>query len=152
MPLPFEEEPVNQVQKTTLKNVSSQKSVFDNVSKKPSREDFEKKVKGIDEKNMKYKIEAAELASQFNKSLFDKTLKSNKSVFSTEIERDLLGKMIQLAIDINSDADEQEGMGSLSWISLLLNNSLKQRDRINDLEYQIFQLDKKIKELFENKL
>lgn len=146
--MPFDEEENNEQstysQKVSLKNVSTQKSIFDSQLKKPSTEEFEKKVQKIQEKKISYKTKAADLALQFNKAMADKTLKSNKTIFSSEIEQDLLSKMIQLALEINTDPIEQEGMGSLTWITLLLKTSFAQRDKINLLEYSLSQIEKKI--------
>jgi hypothetical protein len=147
--MPFDEEDDNnqpsiQSQKVGLKNVSPQKSIFDSMPKKPTQEDLEKNVKKIQEKASHYKIKAAELATQFNKTMADKTLPQNKNLFQKDAERDLLGQMIQLAIDINNDGREQEGMGSLSWITLLLRTCFVQRDKINNLEYAVSQLEKKM--------
>lgn len=155
--MPFDEEesddlPSEHAQKVGLKKVSTQKSIFDSKPKKPSAEEFDKKVKKIHERSSSYKAKAADLALQFNKSMSDKTLKSNKTIFSSEIEQDLLGKMIQLAIEINADPIEQEGMGSLSWITLLLRTCFNQRDRINSLEFALSQIDKKMEAIISSEI
>ena len=140
--MPFEDDDNDLPEQTTkinLKNISSQK-----LSRAQSQENLDKRVNKIIENNSAYKIKATELATQFNTAIADKTLKQNKNIFAKEMERELLIKMIQLAIDINNDTDEQEGMGSLSWITLLLKTCLLQRDRINQLEYILSQFDKKI--------
>lgn len=143
--MPFdEEEEVLEKPKVELKKVSTKKSMFDDLNKKPSKEDFEKKVKYMNDKSIKYKTQAAELVKEFNKCLADKTLAHNKSVFVKEIENELLFKMIKLAEDINNDPDEKEGTGSLSWITILLKNSFAQRDKINYLEYSLSEIEKKI--------
>jgi hypothetical protein len=73
----------------------------------------------------------------------DKTLPQNRNMFQKEVEKELLGKMVQLAVDINSDPIEQyDGMGSLGWITLLLRTCFGQRDKINLLEYRVEQLEK----------
>ena len=59
--------------------------------------------------------------------------------------------MVQLGIDINNDPNEQEGMGSMTWITLLLKICLSQKDRINQLEYSVSQMEKKISALDGNK-
>jgi|688.fasta_scaffold881774_2 hypothetical protein len=143
--MPFEEDdsPI-QAPKQGLKNVSSKKSIFESLPKKPSPEEFEKRVKDAQESNSGYKKRAAELALNFKKILEDKTLPQNKNIFANEFERELLVKMIQLAIEINNDPNEQEGMGSLGWITLLFKTILSQRDRINNLEYNISVLEKKL--------
>lgn len=145
--MPFDEEDDNDTpsiksKKVGLKQVSSQKSIFESMPKKPSQEDLEKKVKQIQEKDSSYKTRAAELALQFKKTMDDKTLVQNKNIFAQELEKELLGKMIQLAVEINSDPFEQEGMGSLSWITLLLKTCFNQRDKINKLEYNISEINK----------
>lgn len=138
--MPFDEEnddqPSVQSQKVGLKNVSSQKSIFDSMPKKPSQADLDRQVKDIQQKVSHHKAKAADLATQFNKSMNDHTLPQNKNMFQKEMEKDLLSQMVQLAIDINNDPHEQEGMGSLSWIVLLLKTCFSQRDKINQLEYQ----------------
>lgn len=145
--MPFDEEEDLEEKsniKLGLKNISSQKSIFDTIPKKPTKDDLDKKVSSIQKNNSSYKVKAADLAMQFNKAINDKTLKENKSIFVKEMEKELLTNMAQLAIDVNNDQYEQEGMGSLSWIILLLKNSLSQRDKINQLEFLISQLEKKI--------
>lgn len=146
--MPFDEEdddsnPSIQSKKVGLKNVSSQKSIFDNIPKKPTQEDLDNRVKKVQARASHYKAKAADLASQFNKAMADKTLQQNKNMFQQELEKDLLGQMIQLAIEINNDPNEKEGMGSLSWITLLLKTAFSQRDKINKIEYAVSQLEKK---------
>lgn len=149
--MPFDEEdndqPSVQSQKLGLKNVSSQKSIFDSVPKKPTQGDLDTTVKKIQERASNYKAKAAELALQFNKSMADKTLVQNRNMFQQEVEKELLKSMVELAVDINNDPNEKEGMGSLSWITLLLRTCFSQRDKINRLEYAVSQLEKKFDSL-----
>jgi hypothetical protein len=144
--MPFDEEEESQevALKTGLKNVSSQKSIFDAIPKRQTQEDFTKKVNNVQEQVSSHKSRAAELSSHYNKIMADKTLKQNKNIFAKDMERELLTKMAQLAIDVNNDQHEHEGMGSLSWIVLLLKTCLNQRDKINQLEFFVSQLEKKL--------
>lgn len=144
--MPFDEENDEDLQsiksqKTGLKKVSSQNSIFDNLPKKPTQKEFEEKVKDHQEKSNSYKFRAAELASQFNKAMADKTLAVNRNPFQKNVEKEILTKMIQLAIDINNDPSEDDGMGSLSWITLLLKTCFSQRDKINSLEHSIYKVE-----------
>lgn len=91
-----------------------------------------------------YKKRAADLFVQFSRAMSDKTLSQNRNVFNNESEKELLQNMIQLAIDVNNDPNEQEGMGSLTWITLLFKTCLSQRDRMNELEYALGSLQKKL--------
>lgn len=147
--MPFDEEnddglPSPHSQKIGLKQVSSQKSIFDSIPKKPTQEEFNTKVKKIHDRDNSYKIRAAELATQFNKIMADKTLVQNKGPFAKEIEKEVLSNMINLAVEINNDGKEIEGMGSLTWITLLLKTCLSQRNKINQLEYSLSVLEKKL--------
>lgn len=147
--MPFDEEDEDdasseQSHKVGLKKVSTQKSIFDDVVEKPSQQDLDVKVKGIQERGSHYKSRTAELAIQFNKTLADKTLPQNKNLFQNELEGELLKNMVRLAQEINADNSEREGEGSLSWITLLLKTCFNQRDKINKLEYTVSQLDKKL--------
>ncbi len=127
-----------------LKKVSSQKSIFDGIPRKPTQNDLDQQVKQMQEKNADYKQRTAELAIQFRKLMEDKTLPQNKNVFAAEMEKDILSKIIQLASEINNDPHEDEGMGSLSWIAQLFKTCLAQRDRMNKFEFAILQLEKKL--------
>ena len=141
---PFEEDELEPEEdyKTKVKKVSSQKSIFDSQQKKVTQEEFRKKALEVNEQSSDYKKRAAELALKYKKTMEDKTLVKNKSIFSNEVEHELISDMIKLAIDINNDPNEKEGMGSLSWITVLLKSSFSQRDRINELEYETLQLKK----------
>lgn len=151
--MPFDEEDDDQelAPKVGLKNVSSQKSIFDAIPKKPTQNDLTQKVNQVQERASVYKMRAADLSSKFIQIMNDKTLKQNKNIFAKEIERELLTQMAQLAIDINNDQNEKEGMGSLSWIVLLFKTCLNQRDKINQLEFNFSQLDKKLDSLLLDK-
>jgi hypothetical protein len=148
--MPFDEED-NDVElvpnKRGLRQVSSQKSIFDGAPQKQTQQEFDRKVKDLQERASGYKQKAAEYSAQFKKSMLDKTLQQNKSIFAKELESELLSNMIKLAVEVNNDPNEQEGMGSLMWIILLLKTCLMQRDKINFLEYSIFQLEKKLESI-----
>lgn len=145
--MPFDEEdndqPSIQSQKVGLKKVSTQNSIFDAIPKKTTQDEFERKVQKVQERASSYKSKTAELAVQFNKTMADKTLSSNKNMFQKELELELLKDMVRLAQEINADGLEREGEGSLSWITLLLKTCFNQRDKINTLAYVVSQLEKK---------
>ena len=149
--MPYDEEddtgPSERFKKTGLKKVSEQKSMFEGKAKKPSQEEFDQKVKQSQERQTGHKQKASELAIKFRKIIDDKTLPENKNVFVLDFERDLLREMIQLAMDINSDPNEIEGMGSLSCITMLFKTCFSQRDRLNKLEYNFSELSKNLNEI-----
>ena len=126
------------------KQTTGQKSMFDGKAKPPTQQEFQRKVEAAQEKMSGYKKRAAELFVQFNKAVVDKTLPQNRNVFNLESEKEMLQNMIQLAIEINNDPNEQEGMGSLTWITCLFKTTMAQRDRINELEYAVSMMQKKL--------
>lgn len=144
--MPFEEkDPKDFAPKIGLKKKDAgQKSMFEGKPKAPTQQEFTKQVEDVQEKMSGYKARAAELFIAFNKAIMDKTLPQNRNIFNIESEKEILQSMIQLAIEINNDPNEQEGMGSLTWITCLLKTCLSQRDRINELEYTMGLLQKKL--------
>ena len=144
MPGAFDEDPKEpRENRVKLKQVSSQKSMFEEAPKhKPTQQEFQQQVHAAQERSSSYKVRAAKLVQDFSKMMADKTLPENKSIFSKEGERELLGQMMQLAVEINNDPNEQEGMGSLSWVAVLFNTCLAQRDRLNFLEYRLEKTEK----------
>jgi hypothetical protein len=128
-----------------LKPINGQKSMFDGKPKAPTQKEFEQKVHIAQEKLSDYNQRAADLFMKFSKAAGDKTLPQHKSGFNSEAETEMLQGMIQLAIEINNDPiEENNGMGSLTLITCLLKTALAQRDRLNELEYAYFSLQKKL--------
>lgn len=127
--------------KNTMKSQGT--SMFDNQRKPPTQQEFQHKVQASQEALAGYKKRAAELFVLFQRSMSDKTLAQNRNILNAETEKELLQNILQLATDINNDPNEQEGMGSMTAITLLLKTCLLQRDRINELEYAVAQLQKR---------
>jgi len=145
--MPFDEENNDQQsihsQKVGLKKVSTQQSIFDQLPKKPTQDDLNQNVKKIQDRESASKKQAADLALKFYHMMADKTLPENKNQFQKELELELLKDMINFGNEINNDASEKEGIGSISLIALMLKNCISQRDKINNLEYSISKLEKK---------
>ena len=134
-PIPLQG-PQEYTPKVTMKKQGST-SMFDNQPRKPTPQEFQQKVQEGQETLAGYKRRAAELFVQFQKSMGDKTLAQNRNIFNRETEKEMLQNMLHLASEINNDPNEQEGMGSLTWITLLLKMCLAQRDRMNELEFAL---------------
>jgi len=147
--MPFDEEDIDLSKDTKrggLKKVSSQKSIFDKMPKKPTI-NINDAAKDIEKRKLTYKEIAAELSLQFKKAMADKTLPENKNVFQIEAEQEMLSEMVKLAVDVNNDEYEDEGMGSLMWVILLLKTNLNLRNQINLLEYELIQQKKSVNKL-----
>lgn len=119
-------------------------SMFDGKRKKPTQQEFQQQVKHTQETLSGYKKRAADLFVQFQKAMADKTLPQNRNIFNQESEKELLQNMIILAAEINSDPNERESEGSLTWIVLLLKTCFSQRDKMNEMEFAIHSLHKKL--------
>lgn len=121
--------------------LNNDKSMFSKV--KVDKESFEaaadKYIGGLQERDK----QAVELARQFINIIKDKTLPENKSKVAENVERELKNKLLNLGIDINNDENEEnDGMGSMAIISLLIKTVLLQRDTINLLDYRLYKLEK----------
>lgn len=132
--------------------LSNAESMVASIPKKPSKEEFIKKASEVNETLNSYTGRAADLASKFKRVLEDKNLPQNKNMFVADSERELLANLVQLAIDMNTDEHEQEGMGAVGLITLLLRSVLIQRDKINLLDHSVAVLEKKIKDLISESL
>lgn len=141
--MPFDEKK-EYTPKQTLKQMPGQKSMFDNKPRPPTQQEFQQQVQESQDQVAGYKKRAAELFMQFNKLMADKTIPRNKNVFNMETEKELIGNMVKLAQAMNRDPNEQEGDGTLTWVIALLTTTLRQRDRINELEYSLSSLQKKL--------
>lgn len=119
-------------------------SMFDRQQKKPSQQEFQQQVHQTQETLSGYKKRAAELFVQFQRAMADKTLPQNRNIFNQESEKEMLQNMIILAAEINSDPNERESEGSLTWIVLLLKTCFAQRDKMNELEYKLSLIQKQL--------
>jgi hypothetical protein len=137
-------EPEDRDLKVGLKKPSGQKSMFEGKPRPPTPQEHQERSQQVEERKSGYKQRAADLFTQFNKSIADKTLPQNRNILNRDAEREMLQKMMQLGMDINNDPMEEESMGSLTLITCLFKVVLAQRDRINELEYLSVVLQKKL--------
>lgn len=128
--------------------LTNQNSVFANVPKKPTVAEQEQIVKEVIKRDQDYKERAAALSLSFKKLLDDRILPKNKNVFVADMERDVIGKLAQLGLDIENDENVEElGIGIIGLTNLLFRSFLIQRDKINMLDYAIHEQQLKLNEL-----
>lgn len=143
--MPFEDDDENKKFAANKgSKLDNSKSMFANKPKKPTQKEFEQSINESQKRNLDYKERATELVSSFRKTLDDKVLPQNKSVFSLDAEKELLQKLVNLGVDMNTDPHEDEGMGSMGLIGLLFRSLLIQRDKINNLDYTVNKLEKQV--------
>lgn len=115
--------------------LKNDRSTIPKSPKETPKEAFDAAVKSAVDKNDKVKYDAWELSSKFVKILQDTTLSENRGPVQKDYERDVINKLISIAIDLNTDETQKEGIGSVGLITLLFNCVLKQRDVVNQLRY-----------------
>ena len=116
-------------------------------NKRPSKRDqsgFEEKADEYMAAVQKRNHEMLTLAKEIVKISKDKTLSQNKTTMVRDLENSTLSKIVKIAVEINQDESEAEGMGSIALINLLFKVVLIQRERINDLDYELSQLKKNL--------
>ena len=114
---------------------------------KPSKEEFNKTVAKNENASLDYNNRAVDVALKFRAAIESTVLAQNKTTNDSLAEKDLIRDIVQLATDMNNDELQEEGIGSVAIISLVLRNLLTQRDRINSIDHKNFLLEAKVAEL-----
>lgn len=88
---------------------------------------------------------AADLTEKYFKLLKDKTLLENQTPIQQNFRKEVLGDMINFAIDLNNDdLEDKNDMGSIAMITILLKSNLALKDFANKLEYDLKQLQMRV--------
>ncbi len=112
-----------------------------------AKQDFEEQVKDTHKRLEGHLKIAYELGTEFTKIMADTRLAENIGPYERSFEKEILRKLINYAITINSDPHEQEGMGSVSIITLLLKTMFNMRDKMNESSYNNHLLERRIQQL-----
>ena len=134
--------PEDELEKEQTKkvNLDPKKSRF--TKKTKTKEEFEQRAAETNDRLQGNLAEAFDLGKQYRELLEDKTITNNKSFLVESKEKEVISKLINYAVKVNTDRDEYEGMGSVALITLLLKCVIKMRDRYNDIEYKYHMLEK----------
>lgn len=116
------------------------------VSKKADEEEeFKMKATALMDSRQSQKDRGMALMSQFITSMKEKVLPANRGVLAQDFEKKLRSELVQLVIEINNDvAEPKDGLGSATMFAAILRVVMLQRDRINELEYRLLQLERKL--------
>jgi hypothetical protein len=107
-------------------------------------ENAEKTIKYHDEKGNK----AVEVISRYLRMTEDKTLVINRGSIANDVEREIRQDLIQLALDMNNDENEEDnGKGSVVVLSAVTKILMRYRDRLNDLEFEMQTLKRELNKL-----
>ncbi len=88
--------------------------------------------------------EIFDLGIEFLNIIKNRTVPAQKGVIEQSLERESLQKLIKFAIEMNIDPQEQEGIGSISLLTLVLKVLILLRDKNNVMEHKIYQLEKQL--------
>lgn len=125
--------------------LDNKKSRF--TQEKEAISNFENTVEQTIQQNEDFQKLAFNLGSSFIKIMEDSTLPENKSQTTISLEKENLAKLIEFAKVVNNSESEPLGMGSVSLIVLLFKSSLMLRDKLNQLEFKNYQLEKKLEQI-----
>lgn len=120
------------------------KSRFQPKEKKKTQADFEREIAEYQKNSESLTAKVMQLSNRFMKAVDDKTLLENKGI-GNDVEKELVNELAALALHINNDESQPEGIGSVGLITLLMNAMLSQRDRLNEQAYEIHLLKEQLK-------
>lgn len=131
--------------------LSNSNSQFNSQPKQVAQTSLDDRANDYVEKNQEYLQRGFELSTKFSSLIDNKTLQENKGPLQSDLEKEVISKLLEYAIEMNTDEDQREGMGSIALATLLIKILLRFRDRLNNLEYKLEQQSKYIQSL-EDKL
>lgn len=116
------------------------------------REEYKERFEDNAQKTIQYHqdkgAKVVDVISRYLKMTQDKTLSRNRGSIANDVEREVRQQVIQLALDMNNDENEENnGMGSVAVLSAVTKIVFMYRDRLNDLEYEIQQLKREVSKL-----
>ena len=88
---------------------------------------------------------AGEVVGGFLSVINDKTLDSAKSLDDKNNDRKKIEDLIDFARIANSNEEQESGLGTTTVLIVLCRTLLKQRDRINELEFSLNKLSSQFK-------
>jgi|SRR5690606_27266239 len=129
-----------------LKNKAAEQA----AQEKKEREEYMRRFEQRAEQTVKYHVDTGnstlDTISNYMRMSEDKTLPHNRGSIGDDVEREIRQKIIQLALDLNNDENEEDnGKGSVILLSAVTKVLLIYRDRINVLEYELEQLKRELK-------
>jgi len=121
------------------------KSKFKPKENKKTQQDFEKEISELQKNDEAVKLKAMQLSRRFMDAVNDKTLPENRGIVGKDVEKELINNLGSLALHINNDENQPEGIGSIGLITVLMNSLFNMRDRINEQSHKIYLLEQQAK-------
>jgi len=137
--LPFQDPPET-TSKKKLKLTNERSSITQKVNEEA---EFQQRAAVMMDSRQDQRERGMALVSQFLTSMREKTLPKNRGVLAQDFEKKLRSELVKLVIEINNDETEsQDGLGSATLFASVLKVIMLQRDRLNELEYRLLQVEK----------
>ena len=129
--------------------ISGNKSRYakDPDEKNPTTEDFENAVVGMKNTELDVKNRIADASTKYRSLIKDRTVSENKSPLKQSLEQEVVKELSDLGLHLNNDQSRPEGIGSIGLCNLLMQINFQQRDRMNNLAYEIVKLKRIIETL-----
>jgi len=129
--------------------ISGNKSRYakDPDEQKSTTEDFENAVAGMKNNEMEVKNRIADASTKYRALIRDRTVSENKSPLKASLEKEVVKELSDLGLQLNNDQSRPEGIGSIGLCNLLMQINFQQRDRINNLAYEVVKLKRIIEKL-----
>lgn len=112
---------------------------------------FEANAKSAFKDNQEYMKKAAELTGRFKAVFADKTLPENKTQIAKDVEREVILSIVGFCKALNEDENQPQAEGAMAMITIITSMMMGQRDRINQMSYDIEGLQKEILKLSQPK-
>jgi len=129
-----------------LKNTKAVKLSNENSIIKPSPPlpNIAQNAQKILSSNEEQKKIAFDLTTRLLGMIKDKTLDENKDPKSRDAEKQILSEYAAFSRLINSDPNQEDCIGTLTFVMSIARCMMIQRDRINECEYRVIQLNNKL--------
>lgn len=118
------------------------KNVQPKINTSEVKSNFEQQADKQFSKIEDYKQQMWDLSVKYKSFIESKVLPENKGPIAVNLEKEVLDKLVLLAIDMNEDETQPEGIGNAALCMLLMKCMLLQRDTISSLQFKIDQLEK----------
>ena len=114
---------------------------------KQVKQSFRTKVMDTNKRLEGHLQDAYELGMEFHSLMSEKRVPENIGPYERSFEQEIIRKLINYSMTVNRDPNEQEGMGSISLITLLLKSMFKLRDKMNQVSYDNHKLERRVLQL-----
>ncbi len=143
--MPFDDNDNGDVIPTPVRKIGVRKenSTIPGENNSKIKENFENKANEKYSKIEEYKQQVWDLSIKYKSFIENKTLPENRGPIASNLEKEVLDKLVQLATEMNEDETQLQSVGSTALCMLLMKCMLIQRDVINTLSFKLEQLDKK---------